>query len=200
MQLHGSGLRQQRTIVRYQSQQEALRFISKILKDERGVALLHGPESSGKSVIANLLVRQIQGNVAVALVDGTRTKTPDLLSTILEQFGYDVALDTIEEMLSMLTVFLVQQTRTHQAPVLILENINRMYPSALGAVCKLASLVANGRFALRLVLVSNRNIERSRPRVGSARLRGAHLGGVGLSGCSLSGCSLSRVRLGGARG
>jgi len=160
MQLHGSGLRQQRTIVRYQSQQEALKFIGGILTDERGVALLHGPKSSGISVIANRFVRQIQGNLAVAVVDGARVKTPELLSSILEQFGYDVVLDTIEEMLSMLTVFVVQQTRTHQAPVLILENVNQMYPNALGAVCKLASITANGRYALRLVLASNRSIER----------------------------------------
>jgi type II secretory pathway predicted ATPase ExeA len=160
MQLHGSGLRQQRTIVRYQSQQEALTFLGSILTDERGVALLHGPKSSGKSVVANQFVRQIQGRVAVAVVDGARIKTPDLQSRILEQFGYDVVLDTVEEMLGMLTVFVVQQTRTHQAPVLILKNINQMYPNALGAVCKLASITANGRHALRIVLSSNRNIER----------------------------------------
>ena len=156
----GVGLREQRTFVRYKTQQEALKFLGSILKDERGVVLLHGPKSSGKSVLATQFVRDVQANLAVAVVDGARMKTPDLLSRVLEQFGYDVVLDSIDEMLNMLNVFIVQQVRSRQAPVLILENINEMFPSALAALCKLASLKANNRYALRLVLVSNRDIGR----------------------------------------
>ncbi len=160
MHVDGVGLREQRTFVRYQSQQDALSFLSQVLNDERGVGLLYGPSSSGKSVVANQFVRQVQSRLAVAMVNGTRMKTGELLTRILEQFGYRVALDSIDEMLNMLTVFVIQQTRTNQAPLLILENINSMYPSALSALCKLATLNVNGRHALRLVLISNRNIER----------------------------------------
>jgi len=160
MQEDGIGLREQRTFVRYHSQQEALKFLGSILTDERGVALLHGPKSSGKSAIARQFVRETQARVAIAVVDGARMKTSDLLSRILEQFGYHVALDSTDEMLNMLTVFAVQQTRTNQAPILILENIHDMFPSALGALCKLASLMANRRFVMRMVLVSDRDIKR----------------------------------------
>ncbi len=160
MQVDGTGLREQRTFVRYKSQQEALRFLGSILTDERGVALLHGPKSSGKSALAVQFVRDVQSNVAIAVVDGARMKTVDLLPRILEQFGYHVALDSIDEMLNMLTVFLVQQTRTNQAPILVLENIHDMFPSALAALCKLASLTVDRRFVLRLVLVSDRDIGR----------------------------------------
>jgi type II secretory pathway predicted ATPase ExeA len=160
MQVNGVGLREQRTFVRYRSQQEALKFLGDVLTDERGVALLHGPKSSGKSAITTQFVREVQANVAIAVVDGSRMKTPDLLSRILEQFGYHVVLDSIEEMLGMLTVFVVQQTRTNQAPILVLENIHDMFPSALAALCKLAAINVNQRFALRLVLVSDRDIKR----------------------------------------
>jgi type II secretory pathway predicted ATPase ExeA len=160
MQVDGVGLREQRTFVRYQSQQEALKFLGSILTDERGVALLCGPKSSGKSTIANQFVQEVQSNVAVAVVDGARMKTSDLLPRILEQFGYHVLLDSVDEMLNMLTVFIVQQTRTNQPPILILENIHNMFPSALGALCKLASITVNKRFALRLLLVSDRDIKR----------------------------------------
>lgn len=160
MQVDGKGLRAQRTIVRYQSQQEALKFLGGILKDERGVALLHGPKASGKSIVSTQFVRQVQNDLSIAVVDGARMKTTDLLSRILEQFGYNLTLGSIDEMLNMLSVFLVQQTRANQAPVLIIENINEMFPSALGALCKLATLTANKRYALRLVLSSNRDIGR----------------------------------------
>ena len=160
MQVDGVGLRTQRIFVRYQSQQKALEFLSGILTDERGVALLHGPTASGKSVTTTQFVQQVQNRLAIAVVDGARMKTPDLLSSVLEQFGYNLALNSADEMLNMLNVFVVQQSRANQAPILIIENINEMFPSALAALCKLASVTANKRFALRLVLSSNRDIGR----------------------------------------
>jgi len=160
MHADGAGLREQRTFVRYRSQQDAINFLGTVLTDERGVALLYGPKSSGKSVAANQFVRQIQSSLAVALVDGARMRTPELLTKILEEFGYHVALSSTDEMLNMLHVFLAQQTRSNQAPLLVLENVGSMFPGALGAICKLATLTVNGRYALRLVLLSNRSIER----------------------------------------
>lgn len=160
MQVNAARLRGQRTIVGYRAQQKAQQFLSRVLTDDRGIAVLYGPSASGKSVVANQFVRQVQAKIAVAVVDGARLKTDELLSRILEQFGYNVVLDSIDEMLNMLTVIVVQQTRTHEPPLLIIENINDMFPSTLGALCKLASLSINGRNALRMVLVSNRDIER----------------------------------------
>ena len=160
MQVDGSGLREFRTFVRYQSQQDALDFLGEVLSDERGVALLHGPPASGKSVIANQFVQQVQPRLSVAVVDGARLNTDELLSRILEQFGYNLALNSADEMMNMLSVFAVQQTRTHEPPVLILENINDMYPSALGALCKLATVTAGSRYAIRIVLVSSRDMSR----------------------------------------
>lgn len=160
MQDYETELRDPGTFVRYQAQQDALTFFGEVLADERGVGLLHGPKSSGKSVVVNQFVRQVQSRLAVAVVNGTRLKTAELLTRILEQFGYHVALNSVDEMLNMVNVFVVQQTRTYQAPLLILENINSMYPSALSALCKLAAIEVNGRYALRVILISNRDIER----------------------------------------
>jgi len=160
MQVDGARLRGQRTFVRYQSQQEALSFLENVLTDERGVALLYGPKSSGKSVVANQFVQKFQAEIAVAVVDGTRLKTAELLSRILEQFGYNLSLGSADEMMNMLTVFMIQQTRTNRVPVLILENVSDMFPSALSALCKLATLAANRRNALKIILVDNRDIGR----------------------------------------
>lgn len=146
--------------VRYQSQQAAIRFLHKTLTDERGVGLLHGPEASGKSTLIKYFSRELPENLAVAIVDGARLKTHPLLSSILAQFGYEVSLYSTDELLNMLNVLVVQQTRAYQAPVLILKNIDTMYPSALRVLCKLAALKVHKRFALRIILVSNRNIRR----------------------------------------
>lgn len=144
--------------VKYQSQQAASNFLHKTLADERGIGLLRGPVGSGKSTLIEHFSRELSANLAVAVVDGARLKTHDLLSTILAQFGYEVDLHSSDELLNMLNVLIVQQTRAYQAPVLILKNVNTMYPSALRVLCTLAALTVHNRFALRIILVSNRDI------------------------------------------
>lgn len=146
--------------VPYKSQRPAFEFLRQVLTDERGIGLLHGPESSDRLALIEQYVRELGTDQAVAAVDGARLKTPQLLSEILARFGYDVELNSTVELLNLLHVFVVQQTRSHQAPVLILENINDMYPSALCVLCKLAALTVHNQFALRIVLVGHRRFRR----------------------------------------
>lgn len=146
--------------VQYRSQQEAIEFLDKILTDDRGIGLLHGPAASGKSVLINYFVQGLPTDLSIAIVDGARLKTTQLLSQILSQFGYEVKLNTADELLNMLNVFVVQQARTRQPPLLVLKNINAMYPSALCALCKLATLTVHNRFALRIVLVGSHDFRR----------------------------------------
>lgn len=121
---------------------------------------MHGPESSGKSELIEQFVEELPSSVAVAVVDGARLKTPQLLAGILDQFGYRVELDSTGELLNMLRVIIVQQTRSHVAPVLIVQNINHMFPSTLCVLCKLASQMVHSRFALRIILVGDRYFRR----------------------------------------
>jgi type II secretory pathway predicted ATPase ExeA len=139
--------------IEYESQQSTFRFLREVLAAQRGAGLLYGPETSGKSTLISQFVRELPADLPVAVVEGARTKTPQLLSRILAQFGYAVSLNSVDELLSMLSVLLVQQTRSEQPPILILRNIDEMYPSALCALCKLAALTVQNRFALRIILV-----------------------------------------------
>ncbi len=148
------------TFVQYRSQKEAFEFLEKILTDDRGIGLLHGPESSGKSVLVNRFVEKLPAELSVAVVDGARLKTHELLTKILSQFGYDVKLDSADELLSMLNVIVVQQARMHLVPLLILESINEMFPSTLCTLCKLATLTTHRRFALRIILVGDHDFRR----------------------------------------
>jgi len=143
-------------VVLYRSQQAGLKFLRKLLVDEKGIGLLHGPESSGKSVIVRQFLRELPKHVVAADVEGSRLKAPEFLSEILHQFGYGVELKSADELMNMLRVIVVQLTRSHQAPVLVVRNVNDMYPGALCILCKLASQRIKGRYALRIVLVSDR--------------------------------------------
>jgi len=143
-------------VVLYRSQQAGLKFLRKLLLDEKGIGLLHGPESSGKSVIVKQFLQELPNHVAFANVDGSRLKAPEFLSEVLNQFGYGVELKSADELLNMLRVIIVQLTRSREAPVLVVHNVNDMYPGALCILCKLASQRIKDRHALRIVLVSDR--------------------------------------------
>ena len=141
--------------IQYPSQHEAFHFLDDVLAHPDGAGLLHGPEVAGKSDLINQIASKVGERAAVAVIDGAKMKPTRFLATILTEFGYDLELGSVEELLSMVGVFAVQQTRSREAPVLIVEDFNRMYPSTLYVLCKLASLRAGSRYALRIVLIGD---------------------------------------------
>ncbi len=136
----------------YDSHREALRFLQSVLNDQNGVGLLLGPKSSGKSTTVRRLAEQLPRDTAVALIDGSRIKPRELFAGMLGQFGYDTGLESSDELVKMVNVFAVQQTRSCEPPVLIIDNIDRMYPSTLRALNMLAELKAQQRFAIRVIM------------------------------------------------
>lgn len=145
--------------IQYPSQHEAFHFLDDVLADPGGAGLLHGPEVAGKSDLINQIAAKVSERSAAAVIDGAQMKPTRFLTTMLTEFGYKLELRSVEELLNMVCVFAVQQTRSRQAPVLIIENFNRMYPSTLYLLCKLATLRAGEQFALRIVLISDKGHE-----------------------------------------
>ena len=148
-------VKRQSRFIQYPSQHDAFHFLDDVLADARGAGLLHGPEVAGKSHLIEQIASKVSERAAVAVIDGSRLKPTAFLASILTEYGYELELSSVEELLNMLSVFAVQQTRAREAPVLIVENFNRMYPSTLHILCKLATLKARDHFALRFILVGD---------------------------------------------
>ena len=146
--------------IQYPSQQEAFSFLENILADQKALGLLHGPEAAGKSELIDQIATKVRERAAVAVVDGSRLRPTEFLTKLLAEFGYTLELSSVDELLNMLNVFAVQQARSREAPVLILEHFNHMYPSTLHVLCQLAMLTVNKQFALRIILVGNRYFSR----------------------------------------
>ena len=145
--------------IQYPSQCDALSFLDDVLADPGGAGLLHGPDIAGKADLIKQLAAKLSTRSAVAVIDGVQMKPTRFLMTVLTEFGYELQLSPVEELLSLVSVFAVQQTRSQEAPILIVENFNRMYPSTLYLLCKLAALQAGKQFALRIVLISDKDCE-----------------------------------------
>lgn len=144
--------------VPYQSHRDALKFIQSVLRHAKGAGILHGPRSSGKTTIARLVQQRLPDTTAVALIDGTDIRPRELLAEMLAQYGYHTGLESTAELLQMVNVFAAQQTRSVQSPILIVDNVEHMYPSALRVLDMLANLKVQHRFALRILLTGHEGL------------------------------------------
>jgi type II secretory pathway predicted ATPase ExeA len=147
------------TIIKYRSHHDALSFLQSALRSPNGIGLLYGPEGAGKTTIARELAMQLSAESDIAFIDGKQLKPKGLLSKMLSQFGVDSRRDSDEELLREVTDFCIQQTRSWQAPILIVDNVDRMYPSTLRVVNTIAAIALQGRFALRIVLTGDKGMQ-----------------------------------------
>ena len=146
------------SIVAYASQSEALKVLKETCTIPHGLSLLQGPALSGKTTVIRQFVDALPEESSVAVVDGDGLNTMGLFEAVLRQFGYVLDHSSTSELLAMLRVFALQQTAKHVPPLLIIENMHALNPSALRALCELASLNYRGTSALKIVLVSDRSL------------------------------------------
>ncbi len=144
--------------VRYESQQHALDFIWSILGSGNAIGVIEGPEGSGKSTVVRQFVSELPRDTSIAALDGTRYKPRGFVSEILARYGYTTDLQTTEELLQLLSMFAGQQTRSYQPPIIMIDNADRMYPSTLRTLGKIAAIREGGKPALRIILTTRRRL------------------------------------------
>jgi len=154
---HGSG--KPLVFVSYEAQQSAHAFLQDICNHPTGIGLLRGPAYSGKTTLVREFVAGQSGGAELAFVDGAGLNTTALLEAALSQFGYNLEFDSVNELINMLKVYVLQRTASAKAPVLIIDNSQSLNPSALRVLCELAELRVRQDSALRLVLVGDGSID-----------------------------------------
>jgi general secretion pathway protein A len=146
-------------IVSYASKISAIETLNDTKVHPSGAALLQGPALSGKSTLIQSFVESLPKDYCVAVVDGKGLNASSLLISLLRQFGYDIDISSAKELLGMVRVFALQQTASHEAPLLVIENAHELSPNALRTLCELAVLRVRRYSALKIVLVSDRSLQ-----------------------------------------
>lgn len=145
-------------IVAYESHQEAVRFLTDAMAQPNGVALLQGPTGSGKTTIGRELATWCGRDAAVAMLDGVHLSPRQLISGMLAQFGVESLPSYEEQTLPVVNKFLTWQTRDKQAPILIVDNIDRTSESTRRMLNWLAALEVQERHALRIILTGSERL------------------------------------------
>lgn len=167
MELGAAGLKEQpfRThgrpvvFVSYAEQENAFKFLKETYEHNSGLGLLQGPTYSGKTTIIRRFAELQKAQSAVAVINGAGLNATSMLESVLREFGYEYKFDTINELQNMLKVFIQQQTVSDRPPLLMVENIHEMNPSALRVLCELATVRIREKYALRIILISDRPID-----------------------------------------
>ena len=149
---HGKPL----AMIPYYAQQKGLEMLRDTHSSPNGLSLLQGPSLSGKSVLVRTFIDSVDPDNAVAVVDGRGLNTTNLLLAVLRQYGYEMELSSANELLGLLRIFALQQATANAPPLLIVENVQALNPSALRALCELAELRVRFGSALKVVLTADR--------------------------------------------
>lgn len=149
---HGQPL----TFVSYQGQVAAMEFLQSTYRAPHGTGIFQGPSLSGKTTIIHQFLSTLHEDAACALVNGKRLGATTLLQRTLRGFGFDLDLESQNELMNLVRVYAMQQAAAHEAPLLVIENTHALHPDALQVLCDLAALRVSGRSALRIVLSSDR--------------------------------------------
>ena len=144
-------------VIHYQSEQAAHDFLNIVGVSEQGIGLFYGPASAGKKTIVQHFVSNMPADIPVAVVDGTQLDETGLLDRIRSQFGIAASSGSSDDSLNELKTFIAQNACRIRQPLLVVENFDELRLSALKFLCQLAALKLDGRFAVRMILVSNQS-------------------------------------------
>ncbi len=167
MELRAAGLQEQPfrshgrplVFVGYAAQEAAFNFLEQTYKNFHGLGLFQGPTLSGKTTIIRHFAEMQGTKSAMAVIDGAGLNTTALLEAMLSQYGFEHKFNSVNELINMVKVFILQQTASGKPPMCIIENTHAMNPSALRVLCELAKVRVREKFALRLVLASDRPVQ-----------------------------------------
>ena len=167
MELRAAGLKEQPFRPRgeplaffgYAGQEKAYEFFEQTWRHISGLGLFQGPHLSGKSTIISAFAQHKSEDYEVAIVDGEGLNAAAFLESVLCAYGFDHQFDTINESMNMVSVFVKQQTAAGRPPMLFVENTHTMNPAALNVLGELACVRVREKYALRIVLCSDRSIE-----------------------------------------
>lgn len=134
------------------SQTNALEALLRIIKENSSSALLIGPKSSGKSVVVGRLARSLRQELSVIRLDGKSQSARQIVSTLLSELNCNVKLQSMAELLKLLHVIVAHRSRVSAAPILFVENIDRMTPSSLQTLCTMSEFTTRGQSAIRIIL------------------------------------------------
>lgn len=147
------------TTVKYRSHLDALKAVESALQDAGGISLLLGSDGAGKTTILRKFSLHLSTDTDVVLLDGRELDPQQFLVRTLQQLGSQPSGSSDEQLIREVRQIVVEQAHSWRPPVIIVDNVDRMYPSTLGILNILAGVEIDTRFAVRFILGGTRALQ-----------------------------------------
>lgn len=147
------------TTVKYRSHLDALKAVESALQDAGGISLLLGSDGAGKTTILRKFSLHLSTDTDVVLLDGRELDPQQFLVRTLQQLGSQPTGSSDEQLIREVRQIVVEQAHSWRPPVIIVDNVDRMYPSTLGILNILAGVEIDTRFAVRFILGGTRALQ-----------------------------------------
>ena len=98
----------------------------------------------------------LSSDTDVVMLDGRELDPQQFLARMLQQLGCQPTSSSDDELLREVFDIVTEQAHSWRPPVLIVDNVDRMFPSTLGIINTLAAVEVDDRFALKFILAGTR--------------------------------------------
>ena len=133
--------------------QEALAHLVYAVQDKTAFLVLTGEVGTGKTLLLQALLNQLDGNTTVAFIVNSGLSFDGILEYMLEEFGIPTPGASRAQRLIALQRFLFERARIGQSVVLILDEAHLLDPGTLEQIRLLSNFEGPTQKHLQIVLV-----------------------------------------------
>ena len=139
---------------------EALAHLLYGLQSGGGFVLLTGEIGTGKTTVSRAFLEQVPAHCKVAYVFNPRLSVGELLQTVCEEFGIEVAAPGAKAQIDALNRFLLATHATGGISVLMIDEAQKLSSSVLEQLRLLTNLETNERKLLQIILIGQPELRR----------------------------------------
>ncbi len=139
---------------------EALSTLVYAISERKGFVVITGDIGSGKTTVCRALVNKLDSRTQIALITNTLMSGRDLITTILEDLEVDFTSGSKAKLLSQLNSYLIEQLRSNNNVVLIIDEAQNLTPSVLEEVRLLSNLETENEKLIQIIFLGQPELKK----------------------------------------
>lgn len=139
---------------------EALNTLLYSVQERKGFVVITGDIGAGKTTVCRTLINKLDSHTQVALVTNSHLSAKDLLMSILEDLEVDYVPGSKAKLLSQLNDYLIEQLRTQNNVVLIVDEAQNLTPSLLEEIRMLSNLETEDQKLIQIIFIGQPELKK----------------------------------------
>ena len=139
---------------------EALSTLIYAVEERKGFVVITGDIGSGKTTVCRTLLNKLNSTTQTALITNTHLSGRDILCNILEDLEVEYEPGSKSALLAQLNHYLIEQLRSDQNVVVIIDEAQNLRPSVLEEVRMLSNLETENEKLIQIILLGQPELKK----------------------------------------